>query len=124
LLVLGFEWNFLIGLGISQVIDEIGKMIADEMSQTGSLIVKGIAFLLDLGIAGLFVLFGWLAQKRYTWSFILGMLLYALDGLIFILVGSWLHVGFHAFALVGLYGGYKAIRTLRSLPQRPPLVGS
>src|SRR6266536_3387123 len=95
------------------------KILSADMSSTASLVIKAIAFVLDLGVAGLFVLFGWLAKKRYAWGFIVGMILYALDGLIFVLVGSWLSVGFHAFALVGLYGGLKAIYTLRRLPELP-----
>jgi len=123
ILLAGSDWNFLIGLGLTQVFDAIAKILSAEMNSTAGLIIKAIAFLLDLGVAGLFVLFGWLAKKRYAWAFIVGMILYALDGLIFVLVGSWLSVGFHAFALFGLYGGLKAIYMLRRLPQLPPLAG-
>jgi len=123
ILLAGSEWNFLIGLGLTQVFDAIAKMLSTEMNGMVSLIIQAIAFLMDIGVAGLFVVFGWLAKKRYAWAFIVGMILYVLDGLIFVLVGSWLNVGFHAFALFGLYGGLKAIYTLRRLPELAPLAG-
>ncbi|MFQ5608913.1 MAG: hypothetical protein ACE5F8_01425 [Woeseiaceae bacterium] len=40
------------------------------------------------------------------WAYILGMIVYALDGLIFVLVQDWVSVGFHAFVLFMLWGGY------------------
>lgn len=95
----GSEWNFLIGLGLTQVIDAIAKILSTGISGTAGLIITALAFILDLGVAGLFVLFGWLAKKHYAWPFIVGMILYALDGVIFVLVQSWPSVGFHAFAL-------------------------
>ena len=123
IILAGSDWNFLIGLGLTQVIDVFARVLSADMSATAGLIIKGIAFVLDLGVAGLCVLLGWLAKKRYAWSFIVGMILYALDGLIFVLVASWPSVGFHVFALVGLYGGLKALYSLRRLPELPPLAG-
>ena len=41
------------------------------------------------------------------------MVLYALDGLLFLLVGDWISIAFHAFALVCIGKGYQALRTLR-----------
>ena len=43
------------------------------------------------------------------------MVLYAIDGLIFLLVQDWLSIGFHLFALWGLYGGMKTINKLNEL---------
>ena len=43
------------------------------------------------------------------------MLLYALDGLIFLWVQDWLSLGFHAFVLYGLYRGLDAGRRLEKL---------
>lgn len=45
------------------------------------------------------------------------MVVYALDGCIFLLIQSWLSVGFHVFALAGLYGGYKALTKLKQAEQ-------
>ena len=41
------------------------------------------------------------------------MVLYALDGLLFLLVGDWISIAFHAFALVCIGKGYQALRSLR-----------
>jgi hypothetical protein len=119
ILLAGSDWSFLIGLGITQVIDALASALAEEIAPTSGLIIKVVAFALDLVVAGVFVLFGWLARKRLMWGFIVGMILYALDGLIFVLVSSWLSVGFHIFALVGMYSGLKALFTLRRLPPLP-----
>jgi hypothetical protein len=60
-------------------------------------------------------MFGVFANKLHTWAFLVGMILYALDGLIFLLVGDWLSVGFHVFALFCIFGGFSATRRLKAL---------
>jgi hypothetical protein len=40
-----------------------------------------VAFVIDLLVAGVVILFGWLANKRITAIYALGMVLYLLDGL-------------------------------------------
>ena len=95
ILLAGSEWGFIIGLGITQIIDAIGLLIAEEIGIAG----KIISFIFDIIAAGIFVLFGVFARKRYKWAFITGMALYAIDGLIFLLVQDFLSIGFHIFAL-------------------------
>ena len=46
------------------------------------------------------------------------MIVFTLDGLIFAFVGDWLSVGFHLFALYGMYGGLKALYQLQALRQQ------
>lgn len=111
ILFTGSEWGFIIGLGITQIIDAIGLAIAEEMGVAG----KIIAFIFDIVAAGVFVLFGVFARKRYKWAFVVGMVLYAMDGLIFLLVADFLSVGFHVFALFCIYGGFKAIKKLSEI---------
>ena len=108
ILFVGSEWGFIIGLGITQVIDAIGLLIAEEVGIAG----KIVAFVFDIIAAGIFVLFGVFSRKRYRCAFIIGMVLYALDGLIFLLVKDFLSIGFHIFALFCIYGGLKAGRKL------------
>jgi len=98
----GSTWRFIIGLGITQVFDEFGSHL-----QGGG---KIVALLLDLIAAGVFVLVGVFATKAHKWAFIVGMVLFALDGLIFLLVQDWLGVGFHAFVLFCLFRGFSACR--------------
>lgn len=107
LLFTGSDLNFIIGLGITQIIDVIGYYIGS--------IGQIIAFIVDIFIAGVFVLFGLLSRKGYMWAFIIGMFLYASDGLLFLLVQDWLSIGFHVFALYYIYGGLKASRRIATL---------
>jgi hypothetical protein len=96
----GGNWTFVIGLGITQITDGIALEV-----QTGGRI---IAFIVNVIIAGIFAGFGFLSRKRYTWAFITGMVLYAADGLLFILVQDVLSIIFHAIALFFMFGGLRA----------------
>jgi hypothetical protein len=111
ILLSGSNWNFVVGLGVTQIVDGVAQALASELPDVGTIVKIG-GLLIDVAIAGLFVLLGFLARKRFAWAFIIGIVLYSLDGLIFLLVQSWLNVGFHAFALFGIYSGFKALKTL------------
>jgi uncharacterized membrane protein len=111
----GSEWNFLIGLGATQFIDAIALLIANEVNPSISLVIRGVGLVLSLTLAGLFILFGWLASKAFAWAFIIGMVFYALDAVLFVFLGSWLSVGLHVFALLGIYGGWKASQALQKI---------
>jgi len=100
----GSTWRFILGLGITQVIDEFGY----KLGTAG----RGVALVLDLLAAGVLVLFGIFGNKGHSWAFIVGMILFALDGVLFLLVQDWLGVGFHAFILFCLFRGFKACREL------------
>ena len=103
----GSGTRFILGLGITQIFDELAKGM-------GSGAGLAVAVVLDLLAAAVFVFFGVFANKRHTWSFIVGMALYALDGLIYLIGQEWLGVGFHAFALFCLFRGFKACRALNA----------
>lgn len=103
----GSDWNFVIGLGITQLIDGIGQAF-----ETG-IIGKMIFFALDVIAAGVFIMFGIMSGKGRNWAFILGMILYAMDGLIFLMVQDWLSIGFHVFALFCIFNGYKACMKMK-----------
>ena len=104
--------SFVVGLGITQVIDAIAFAVAQEASAGGDAIRIG-ALLVSMVFAGLFAGFGWLANRGLGWAFLVGMVLYALDGLLFLFVGDWISIAFHAFALVCVGKGYQALRALR-----------
>jgi hypothetical protein len=92
--------RFIIGLGFTKVVDH-------ELRGA-----SGVALLLDLLIAGLFILFGVFATKGHRSAFIVGMALFGLDGLIFLLERDWLGVGFHVFVLYCLFRGFTACQHL------------
>jgi hypothetical protein len=115
ILLAGGQWNFIVGLGITQIIDSIGVKIAEQSGFIGNI----VAFIFDILVAGIFILFGVLARKGYNEAFIVGMVLYALDGLLFLLVKDYLGLGFHVFALFFIYSGFKANKLLKSMEKTP-----
>jgi hypothetical protein len=113
IMLAGSDVHFIIGLGITLVFDVIGR-------NAGAAGVV-VAALLDIMAAATFVMFGVLGRKGRAWAFILGMVVYALDAMLFIAFGDWLSVGFHAFALFGIYRGFAASRRLKEMEERRPL---
>jgi hypothetical protein len=105
------QWSFLAGLGITQVISGFALGLSAELGGA----VTVIALALDLIVALIFVGLGVLAQKQNTWAFIVGMLIYALDGMIFLFVRDWLSLAFHAFVLFCIYRGLAANRQFKRL---------
>jgi uncharacterized membrane protein len=94
----GGQWSFLIGLGLTQVVDVTFATVP--------------AIGLDLLIAGAFVAFGVFARRRQEWPFMVGLIVYTLDALILLTFKDWPGIALHAFALFGIYGGYKAYQQL------------
>lgn len=120
ILLNGGERNFVIGLGIASVVAAIG-VAAAQANPEMAIIIKGVALVFCLLASGVFAGFGALARYRHTWAFALGMVLYAFDALIYLLVQDWMSFGFHIFALFCLWNGLKACRTLNQQPLQPTL---
>lgn len=93
------SWNFAIGLGITQA--------TNVFFQNG--VVSGIVTLI---LAGVFLFFGKMAHKGYIWAFRAGMIVYSLDGMLFVLVKDYIGFGIHVFALYFMYRGMKAYKKL------------
>ncbi len=109
--------NLIVGLGIVQITN--GAALVVEQ-QTGSTTTPRIgAFLVNLAISIIFVLIGYFAGKGLSWIFTVGVVLYALDAIIFLLFRDWLSIGFHAFALFFMIRGLMAANKLNKL--QPPL---
>lgn len=107
-LALGGKWSFLIGLGSTQFVDGFINALAVEFGPPIQTIIRILGLVISVIIAGVFALFGLLARKGHKWSFIVGMMLYALDGIIFLLVGDLASLGFHLFALFWISVGLRA----------------
>ncbi len=127
-IMVGSQWAFIVGLGITQMIDGIAQAVAQQAGAQSAMLIKGAAFVADLLVAGVFVIFGVFAVRRQRWSYIVGMVIYALDGLLFLVVKDFLSLGFHIFALVCIYSGLQAAtklsaveRAVKARPQPPPL---
>ena len=113
ILIAGGNWRFVIGLGITQFVDGFVHALTSEIEPQAAMVFKVLGFIVALGIAGIFVLFGALARRRHRWSFIVGMVLYALDGFLLLFFQDYLGVGFHLLALFGLYNGLRASNELK-----------
>jgi hypothetical protein len=94
----GGNWQFFAGLGITQVLDAIGGI--------GGSAGHAVALVINLFIAGVVCLFGYFARQGQKWAFIVGMILYAGDGVIFLLAGDIRSVAFHGVVLFFIIRGF------------------
>lgn len=106
--------HFLVGLGITELVNGIAVAVAKQAPNAAT-IATAVAVVMTFMIAGVVALFGLGARKRMSWVFILGMTLYALDGLLFVLFGDWLSIAFHVVALLGIFRGLSACRELHAM---------
>ena len=109
----GGQMFFVVGLGITAVADQMALLFIQENPGLESVIhwgAIGFAAVVALIVAG----FGWLARKGWLSIYAIGMLLYLLDGLLFMLFNDWMSAGFHAFALFWMWNGFAASRKLRA----------
>ena len=98
--IFGGNFHFVIGLGITSVVDVFAKRVGSAGSVL-DIIINGF-------VAGVFVLFGTFAAKAQKWAFLVGMGLYLADGLLLLGVKDILSVAFHAYALYAIYRGLAA----------------
>lgn len=105
----GTQLAFPVGLGLTQLVDGL----AIGLSGTGQTPIYAVA--IDVVIAGVFMLIGRSARAGSTSAYLFGMILYALDTAIFLLVQDWLSIAFHGVGLLALLGGWRAGRTLSSI---------
>jgi len=103
----GSEYNFILGLGFTQLIDGILLDIFGSFSVLG--------FILNLFIIGVFATFGYYANRLSKRAFIAGMIIYGLDSLIFLLILDWFAIGFHVFALVMIFKGFSRLKELQPI---------
>ena len=96
------HFEFVAGSGIVQVAPDFAS--------------RSVAYIIDAIVIGGFALFGLLGSRRQTWAFVLGMLLYAADGGIYVLGQDYLPAIFHAYVLWLLYLGLRASMALNQMP--------
>lgn len=104
LVMSGMKIRFIFALGITYLASIVAK-VADfgAGDEAAALLFAG------LGAAGAYF-FARFAARGFTWAFVAGMTLYALDGLIFVYCQDWLEVACHGYALFAIYGGLSAAR--------------
>lgn len=105
--------RFLIGLEVTRIVDHtIVNDIFDNPEQATTL--TAIAIGINLVICGVVAGFGWLALRGHLWAFILGTVLFFLDGLMLLDRGlDWLGILFHLFVLFFFVRGIMACMKLR-----------
>jgi hypothetical protein len=106
--------QFVVGLGIAQFVNAIAIEIAKQHPDA-ALVCKIVAGVFTCIAAAVFAVFGMGSRRRLTWVFVCGMVLYAADGLLFLVLQDWFSFGFHIFALFGIFGGFSACRQLHAL---------
>jgi hypothetical protein len=116
LTVSGTSFHFIFGLGVTQIVDGFGHL----SGTTGS----ALGLVVNLFIAGVFVLFWNFARQGQRWAFLVGMALYAIDGLILLPFKDFLGVAFHAYALFRIYSGLQSVSILETLRQASLPVGA
>ena len=105
-MITGGNLHFVVGLGITSVVDAMAKKVGSAGSVL-DLIINGF-------VAGIFVLLGTFAVKVQRWAFVLGMALYAIDGLLLLGVKDFFSVAFHTWALYAIYRGYTAAKMIQA----------
>lgn len=108
------SYGMVLGLGITQMIDAIFLYGADGESASPTLAVRGVHLALVLAIAGVFVAIGVAAKRHSAMAFVVGMALYLADALVYVMASDWIGVGFHAFVLFMLWGGYATLRAIQA----------
>lgn len=99
--------QFIAGLGINYVILGVINGIQVVTGQNIMLIGYALAFL----VSGSFVLIWKKSKKGNKAVYLTGLIIYALDTVIFIFTKEWFTVGFHVFAFIILISGYDALLT-------------
>jgi hypothetical protein len=104
--VLGSDTGFALGTAIDWFLQGILEELADP----------SLGWIAHVAVIALFIFLGVRATAGAQWAFIVGGLVYALDGVIFLLVGDLIGIAVHAFALFAIVSATIAVRQLRSTP--------
>lgn len=98
----GSNFGFIVGLGITQVFDYFLIEAFGEVTIWN--MVTAIVF------SGTFGVIGYYANKHVKNAFVIGMIFYGFDMILFILALDIISIGFHIFALVMIYKGFKQVK--------------
>jgi hypothetical protein len=105
--------GFIFSLGITRIIDALAAGVSEGLG--GSSAAKVVALVLDLVITGIFVLFGYLSNQKQIWAYLIGMIVFLMDGLLSLLFGEIINVLAHGFVLYFLIRGFMAGREMLAL---------
>ena len=106
----GSEVNFVIGLAMTTL-----ASVAFAKNLPIAIALAGLT-------VGFYFLVGLYAQRRVLWAFYLGLAVYAVDALIYVMFQDWMSVGFHVLAGFFIFKGLQRTRELAKAP--PTLTGA
>ena len=111
--------NFFLGLGVTQLVDGYTAAVANGAEIAP--LMHWVAGAMDILLASVFLLFGYRGQRSYRNWIVAGIVLYTLDGMVFLFFSVWLGVAFHAFVIYSLVRGLRAMDELNRMgTPRPP----
>ncbi len=103
---------FLVGLGITQLIDAFGSVFAQEMPNMATTI-KFVAVAISLGISGILGVLGYFSRRGHAWAFTLAGVGYTVDTLIVLYFQDYGGIIFHLIALFFMGSGALAALKLQ-----------
>src|SRR5438270_475341 len=119
LYALGTKWGLAVGLGITYLIDGLAKGPIETATPTPI-----YAVVIDVIIASGFLLLGRAARNGSLGWYAIGIVLYFLDGLLFVLAADVIGIAVHGLAIYWLISGWRAARSLKRVEApAPALVG-
>ena len=111
--VFGGELVFVVGLGITQVIDSLGFLIAAE-AQNLSTLIKLVALALSLVPSIILGLFGFFGRKGQGWAFTAAAIVYGIDAVLVTVFGDFAGALFHLLGLFYIIRGAVAASRIKS----------
>ena len=120
--ILGLSLAFVVGLGITQIVDGIVSAISQQMTGNSAMLVQILGFVLNVFIVAVYAVFGYFGGMKKAWAFYVGMALYALDSLIMLWAEDWFGLIFHIFVLGILFKGVSALRSLKKIDQKEEII--
>jgi hypothetical protein len=103
----GGNVSFIIGLGFSQIIDAFSDAI---VANGGPSFIRILAIMMDVGIFAFFALVGYYSNKAFKAAFMIGIAVYAIDALLWLLFGGYFEIAFHIYALFWIVRGFLACK--------------
>jgi MFS family permease len=122
LVMLDIRLNFSLGLDITRVVDIVVlRRLEDNASFEGGEPVYSLAgWIINVFILAFFAFLGYMvAQYRAAWALWIGVVLYGLDGILFLMDKQGLSVAFHAFVIYRFIQGFTVLKKIRQLDAIP-----
>ncbi len=113
---------FVIGLGITQLVDAIASVIGKNAGDS-KLIFTIMALVFDLMACSVIAGLGYFTSKGHMWALLTGVVLYVLDTLLMLFFKVWVGFFFHLFFLWQIWTAYRVLRGWQKLQAQHPVDG-